>query len=289
MSDFYNKLNKNNKNDFNQDSLPVNRRELFKKIFVSRFGKLFQINIFTFLFFIPLLLWDMFTNIYKSSLKDLSELTQFVLYIKSPLFIVFTLIAFVGIAGAIYYIRRLSWKEPVSLFRTFFEGVKNSIKQFMIFGFVTAIFICLCDLAFTMMINTNLDKTYNIIFISSMILAIVLFLSIISYALTLSSLYVMKISTIVKTSVILTIKKMMLNLFFSIVTYGIILATFILNIVYLYFIGIVVLAVIGISYSILVWVIYTNSSYDLYINLKQYPEIYRKGLRPLKKEGAKGA
>ena len=59
-----------------------------------------------------------------------------------------------------------------------------------------------------------------------------------------------------------------------------------IGIIYMYFIGIVLLGLLGLSYAILTWVLYTNSSYDLYINIKQYPEIYRKGLRPLMKEGA---
>jgi hypothetical protein len=137
--------------------------------------------------------------------------------------------------------------------------------------------------------NTNLSGTYNIIFTALLCFALILFLSVISYCLTLSSLYVMRLSTIFKTSVIFTLKKFPLNILFILITYGIVAGWFIVGIVYLYFIGIIITAIIGISYSILAWVLYTNSSYDIYINLKQYPAIYRKGLRPLTKEGATGA
>jgi hypothetical protein len=99
----------------------------------------------------------------------------------------------------------------------------------------------------------------------------------------------MNFLTILKTSVILTLKKIPLNLLFILLTYGLVMIWLVLGIIYLYFIGIVIISIIGISYSILIWVLYTNSSYDIYINLKQYPAIYRKGLRPLTKEGATSA
>jgi uncharacterized membrane protein YesL len=199
------------------------------------------------------------------------------------------MIAFLGLAGTIYYIRRLTWGEPVNLFKTFFKGIKQSYKQFLLFGFVTSIFICLFDLAITMMNNTNINSTHSIIFIALLTIAFILLSSIMSYALTLSSLYEMKVLTIIKTSVILTLKKIALNILFILVTYCIILVAFVLGVIYLYFIGVVLLAILGISYSVLVWVLYTNSSYDIYINLKQYPSIYRKGLKPLTKEGATSA
>ena len=286
MADFFgNKKYINQKKDFDVNHLPSTRRQLFKKVFISRFGKLFQVNILCFAFLLPYICWDLLTNIYKSSLTTLTSLTQFVIYIKSPLVILFTMLGFIGLSGTIYYIRRLSWSEPVYLFKTFYHGIKQSYKQFLIFGFFTSLFICLFDLAITMIQNTNLDLIYAIISISGLTISAILFLSILSYALTLSSLYEMRISTIIKTSVVLTLRKMFKNLVFELLTYVLILIWFLSGIIYFYFIGIVIIAIIGISYSILVWVLFTNSSYDLYINLKQYPNIYRKGLKPLTKEG----
>jgi hypothetical protein len=289
MGEFFKKPFSNKKKDFDQNFLPIDRKQLFKKIITTRLGKLFQINLICFLFLLPLISWDLLTNIYKSSLNGLSELVHFSIYTKSPITILFTIIFFFSLAGGIYYIRRLAWGEPVTLLKTFIQGVKQSYKQFLILGFITSLFICLFDLAITMMNNTNLSGTYNIIFTALLCFALILFLSVISYCLTLSSLYVMRLSTIFKTSVIFTLKKFPLNILFILITYGIVAGWFIVGIVYLYFIGIIITAIIGISYSILAWVLYTNSSYDIYINLKQYPAIYRKGLRPLTKEGATSA
>ena len=275
--------------DFNQNFLPSTRRELFKKIFLTRFGKLFQINILCFAFFLPLICWDLLTNIYKSSIVNLNELVQFTLNIKSPLIVLFGMLGFIGLSGSIYYVRKLAWSEPVSLFKTFCLGIKQSYKQFLFFGFFTSLFICLFDLAITMMNNTDLSDSYYMIFIAILLVAGILVLSIISYALTLSSLYEIKTFEIIKTSVVLSLRKIFKNVLMIVLTYFICLIWLLSGIIYLYFIGVVLLATIGLSYQILVWVLYTNSSYDLYINLKQYPNIYRKGLRPINKEGVNGA
>ena len=137
----------NKKQDFNDNSFPVTRIGLFKKIFLSRIGKLILVNVLCFVFFIPLLTWDLFTTMYKSNIEDISSLTNFVITIESPIKIVTYVVAFLGLAGEIYYIRKLSWGEPVSLFRTFFKGVKESYKQFIFFGIITSIFCCLFELA----------------------------------------------------------------------------------------------------------------------------------------------
>lgn len=290
MGDFVkNKGLEHKKTNFDINSLPINRKELFKKMIFTRFGKLFQINILCFLFFLPLIIWELLTNIYKSSFTDLSELMSFIISIKSPLIIIFTVIAFIGLAGGIYCVRRLTWSEPVSTLKTFFTGIKQSCKQFIVFGLVAAVFMVLFDMAITMISNTKLQLIYELIFIALLVIAAVLLFSILSYALTLSSLYTMKFSEIVKASIALTVKKIFHNILFICITYLIVLIWFITGIIYMYFIGVILLALFGISYSILVWVLYTNSSYDLYINLKQYPAIYRKGLRPLTKEGATSA
>ena len=287
MSDYFKtKVFSHTKSDFNINSLPLTRRELYKKIFFTRFGKLFQVNVLCFIFFLPLILWSLFTSIFKTSLTSVGDVVNFIITIKSPLVILFTMLAFIGLAGGIYYIRKLSWGEPVSLFRTFFTGVKQSYKQFLFFGFIGSFFVVLFDLAISMMIFSKLSYLDNLLFIALLNLAAILLFSIGSYAVTLSSLYMMKMTTIIKTSIAFTIKKLLNNVLLVLITYMFILFWFLIGIIYLYFLGIVLVGLLGLSYTILTWVLYTNSSYDVYINIKQYPAIYRKGLRPLMKEGA---
>ena len=285
MGDFFKKrLFNNNKKNFDITSLPLNRRELFKKIFFTRFPKLLKINILAFVFFLPLIAWDLACKIFKTNFKEVNELFTFVLYTELPLKIILFIILFIGLAGSIYYIRKLSWGEPVPLFRTFGQGIKQSYKQFIFFGVISSLFMTLFELATYMLRFVDYSPIYMIIFIALLVFALALFVSIMSYSLTMSSLYFMKIRTICKYSYILTIKRIVFNTLISLITYGLLLPLLLIGNVVFYLIGIVVLAVIGISYIILVWVLYCNSSYDIYINYEQYPLLYRKGLKKIEKE-----
>ena len=290
MSEFTkNKTFVNRKQDFNDNSFPVTRIELFKKIFLSRIGKLLLVNILCFMFFVPLLTWDLFTTLYKSNIEDISSLTNFVITIESPIKIVTYVVAFLGLAGEIYYIRKLSWSEPVRIFNTFFKGIKQSYKQFIVFGILFSILICLFELAFNTLMFVSYEPLYMILFMALLFIGLILFLCVISYCLTMSSMYYLNVFSIIKSSFLLTIKNILLNVLFCLITYGIFLTILMCGNVYLYFVGVFLLGFIGFSYSTLVWVIYTNRSYDAYINLKQYPEFFRKGLRKIKKEGNENA
>lgn len=279
------KVFKNKKKDFDKNSFPSTRVKLFKKIFLSHFGKLVLVNVLCFLFFIPLIFWDLFSTLYKSNINDVSSLTSFIITIESPLKIICYLICFVGLSGIIYYIRKLSWGEPVRLFNTFFTGIKQSYKQFLVFGFIFSLFACLLELSLSSLRYVNYSNTHMIFFYGLLIVSLVLMLSIVSYCLTMSSLYYLKTTTIIKYSFLLTIKNIFLNVLFVIISYGIILSLFMLGNVYLYFIGIFIVGFIAISYTTLLWVTYANKSYDVYINLKQYPNFFRKGLKSNGKEG----
>lgn len=290
MGDFFKtRVFKTSKKNYGLNSFPINRREQFKKIFLSRFNKLLTINLFSFIFWVPLIAWDLLCKTSKSNIGEISNMYQFIITIEMPIRIVTSLIAFTSLAGTLYYIRKLLWGEPVSLFRTFYQGVKTSYKQFMVFGIVFGFLSCLFELGFQSILLSNFDKTYVMLFIALLSIGGFIGLSVLSYALTMSSLYFMKFMSIIKYSLMLTIKKVLINLLFTTITYGIVLILFGSGIIYLYFIGILVVALIGISYISLVWVTFTNSSYDIYINYKQYPNYYRKGLRPLKKDGVANA
>ena len=283
------KVIKNSYQDYTNNSLPATRKQLVKKIILTRFTKLVACNLLCFLFFIPIFVWDLLTTVFKSNIKSIDELVNFFITIETPLNIIFYIIGFVGLAGAIYYIRKLSWGEPVSLFKTFLNGIKSSYKQFIGLGIIFSILICLFELAFNMLIYAQYEPLYMIIFIGLLILGLTLFLSIMSYSLTMSSLYYLKTSEIIKSSFLLTLKKILMNLVITLITYGVILLPIFIGNVYFYFISIIVIGVVGISYTILIWVNYSNSSYDVYINLKQYPDYFKKGLRRIEKEGEENA
>jgi len=286
MSDFFKtRTFKNSKKNYGLNSFPLNRKEQFKKIFFSRFNKLLLINLVSFLFWIPFIAWDLLCKTSKSNIDNILSMNQFIISIELPVRLITSLIAFIGLAGTIYYVRKILWGEPVSLFRTLFKGIKESYKQFIFFGLVFGVFTCFFELAFNMLMFSSYAKEYLILFIALLAIGLIFGFSSLSYALTMSSLYYMKLRTIIKYSLMLTLKKILVNTLLCLITYGLLLIFFGSGNIYLYFVGILVMGLIGISFITLVWVTYSNSSYDIYINYKQYPAFYRKGLRPLKDGG----
>jgi hypothetical protein len=285
MSDFFKtKTFSNSKKNYNLNSFPLNRKEQFKKIFFSRFNKLLSVNIVSFLFWIPYIAWDLICKTSKSNIDNVVSLNQFVITIELPIKIITSLIAFIGLAGTIYYVRKILWGEPVSLFRTFFKGIKESYKQFLFFGFFFGVLTSFFELAINVIRLSSYSSEYIILFIALLLIGAIFAFSALSYALTMSSLYYMKLTTIIKYSLMLTLKKILLNTIFSLITYGVFFLLFGSGNIYLYFVGIIVMGLIWISFTSLIWVTFTNSSYDIYINYKQYPSFYRKGLRHLKEE-----
>lgn len=290
MSDFFKtRVFKTNKKNYGLNSFPINRKEQFKKIFLSRFNKLLAINLLSFVFWIPFIVWDLLCKTSKSNIDSFVNVNQFIMTIEMPIRLLTSVISFTSLSGTIYYVRKLLWGEPVSLFRTFYQGIKSSYKQFIIFGIIFGLFTCLFETGFYSVLLSSYDKGYEILFMSILFIGGFIGLSTLSYACTMSSLYFMKFFAIIKFSLLLSLKKILLNLLFFVITYGVILLLFGSGNIYLYFIGILLIALIGISYVSLVWISFTNSSYDIYINYKQYPAYYRKGLRPLKEDGETNA
>ena len=98
--------------------------------------------------------------------------------------------------------------------------------------------------------------------------------------LNLSNLYVMKMTTIIKSGLVLTFKNLFKNL-------GVFSLAFIPIFVWLVFGGITakiimifVLFIFGFSYVLLLFGLMSIYSFDKYINPYQYPEYVRKGLCP---------
>jgi hypothetical protein len=154
----------------------------------------------------------------------------------------------------------------------------------LFFGFFFGVLTSLFELAINVIRLSNYSNEYIVLFIALLLIGGIFAFSALSYALTMSSLYYMKLTTIIKYSLMLTLKKILLNTIFSLITYGVFFLLFGSGNIYLYFVGIIVMGLIWISFTSLIWVTFTNSSYDIYINYKQYPSFYRKGLRPLKEE-----
>lgn len=273
--------------DFTNANLPKSRKKQFLYLLKTRFNKLFYINLLVLLFALPLMLWHTLCLTYSFSFGDITaenigRYMSFIVYYKAIPNVFLTIVAFLGVAGGLHIIRLISWGEPISLIKTFFRGIKLSIRQFTIIGFIAGIVAAIYDFAFTMVSYTAGDSPFvtGMSFCGLLLSAIIMF-SISVFLLTLCSTYNIKLTTALKNSIILFVKNIFGTLKTLCITILPIAIIFAVGNIYLDLIAQVVLGLFGFSYCIMKISLYTNEFYDEYINIKDYPEFYRKGLAPL--------
>ena len=289
MSDFGRKIlfGDDNGKDFTNESLPKTRKKQFMYLVKTRLHKLFYINLLVLFFAIPLMLWHTLCLTYSFSfgeitVENIGEYIYFLIYYKSIPNVLLTILALLGIAGGLHTIRLISWGEPISLPKTFFRGIKLNLKQFSAIGLIFGIVFALYDLAVTMVSYSSGDSPFIMgLSVCGLLVSAIFMLSIAVYMLTLCSTYNIKFATALKSGIVLFVKNIFSTVKLLCITVLPSVVIFAIGNIYLDLIAQVILGLGGFSYSILKVSLYTNEFYDEYINIKDYPEFYRKGLASL--------
>ena len=273
--------------NFTNFDLPKNRKQQFTYLLKTRFSKLFYVNLLVCLLALPLLIWHILCLTYSFSFGEINadnfgKYFQYILYYKSTLRLLLAIPASYGIVGGLYTIRLISWGEPISLFKTFFKGIKLNIGQFTFLGILYGVFAGIYDAANALLsfvyTGSGVEKT---VFHIVMILSAVLLASVAMFLITLCSTYNIKLMSAITNSAILvgkTLIKTLGILCISVLPVGIMLS---LGNIYIAILAITILLLFGFSFIIMVIGLYTNGIYDEIINRTDYPDYYRRGLAVL--------
>lgn len=294
MSELFRKVlfGSDRKQDFTEASLPATRREQFLYVIKTRWLKLLTVNLWVLLFFVPVLLWRMICLSYGSSFGELVpenvfRYIQYVVAYKSVPRAAFAGVAALGIAGGFHAVRMIVWGEPVGVTRAFLRGIRYSYRQFFLGGILYGIFSAISEVAEALISGGIIsDQMINILAFGSLVISKVLVVSVGMFALALLSNYNMKMLHCIKSSILLAVQTLYKTLKFLLVSLFPTTIWFWTGNIYMEIVGQLILIVCGFVYSILVWCLYTNSVFDRYINLKSYPDYYRKGLRKGEKDHA---
>ena len=282
---FMNKLVMGKKSDkeFNRSNLPTNRRQVFKFAYKQRWLTLFNVNLLAVLFALPFILFEIVYFIYSSSHAGASVTKQNSIAISCFLIRFPTmLLASVGLSGAVYVIRKICWDEPFSLKKDFFKGISNSSKQFMGISAIISIFVLLAEV----LVNyySSGSGFLNLYIVFTIAVVSVIALIVVIYHFAICSLYNMSFLSSLKLAILLTFKKLFFNILMLIVGVLPVAVFFLIPITTFYFIGVTILLFGGLSYLILVCFLFTNATFDKYINEKEYPEFVRKGMYDFEEE-----
>ena len=272
---------KRQKQDFNFSQLPDTRRKVFFDRLKIEWGKLFVVGVILLVFFLPLMailiVKDLgVTAIYAEyesgniSVEQAKALAASAGNMLNALSIAGFVVFAVGLACVMPIIKRLAWIEPVFMRADLVDGLKGNTFcyaiSFAIFGFMLWI------------------ATFALGYFDSFILsvmptgvAVVVFLPILLYTITLTNVYNMGFSETIKTAFSLFIRSAWQALIAVFIICVLAATTIINNIIIKYLLLAAEITFIC-PIMLLIWFLFCCSVFDKYINETQFPEIYKKGL-----------
>ena len=274
----------NNKPDFLDSMLPATRKKQFGYIIKNNWLKLILLNLITFLFFIPVIIHSIVSlEIFNREFANLTdaEILAKLLPLNLSQYGVLVLIfpfSFIGLAGAAFVIRKMLFDEVVDIKTDFIKGIKYSYKSFMLIGLLFGLLLLLFNYSLQFILLSNITPFIKFVVFFMLIILAVFFIINMMYVINLSTLYYMKFSNILKTSFYLSLKSLFKNLCLFLLAFVPIFIWSILPYVYLKLVTVVMLLLFGFSYILLTFGEMAMHMFDTYINIKQYPEFYRKGL-----------
>ena len=269
------------KTDFTRDGLPKNRWEVFTDCLKVRFLLFFYMGIVLFISALPLLFVTVMSDntaggLYESYVN--AEFTEQKYYALSEsanslyamLFIPCYIILAIGVAGVTAVIRRLVWGEGVFFMQDLFEGIKSN-------GLYYALIAALLGTAAYLQI-TFLPVGRNGYYV---ILPVVFSLLVLPPSLFMISQMTIYKNTFLKyftNGFVLYIKSFPSTLAFFVLF--LIPAALGLNLIPILvkYIILVVFFLIPAPMLLVGWFIYSCYVFDKFVNKRQYPEIYDKGV-----------
>lgn len=274
--------------DFTTSQLPKTRWGLWWDTFKTRLGALCKVNLLLLLFLIPIIAVLIFSyfqeaafgmaipansnfgigyyprddiNSLYDSMKLTVTLTQYLLLV--PCFMLFG----VGLAGATYVVRRISWGEGVHVCANFGHGIKENWKYFV--GASALLALSYFGMMFCFFgLETFSSSKFLVTIIQVMgVIQFVFVLIMFMYFCTQCVTYQLKFTDLIKNSFLFAIALFPQNLFFmALAIFPILFAFAFSDLVWISVIGWILIIFVGLANMLLVWTVYNHYVYDRYIN-----------------------
>lgn len=287
----YFKRNKYRVDDFGIDDLPLNRRAQFFDILKNEWKTLLLMGAILLVFSIPYLSIDVLHWFIKVNLPEqlksdggtpemIASGKMLTEIIYEAALVVASLFVAIPLSGVARVNKRLVHGEGVLFKSDFFDGIKMNIWQFMSLMFIYGVLRFANQIVFIYI--KDIPYMAEIVYgVSTGILHIV-FVPILLFMFAESSIYKMKFFTNFKNSSQLAFNSILLMLIFSFIIFAVYFLRYIFNPILR--VGIEALIILLSPLYLLSLSLFTMSRFDKYINKEHYPEIYRKGLKPLEKK-----
>lgn len=269
-------------NEFTISNLPSTRKALFFDILKHKYKFVLLLGLVIFLFLIPAfaanISFDLFLNKISQdpNLVNGEVITDAGMQVYRSAIIVFaschvftSIIAFVGLSGVMRVIRLLCWNEGLLFWDDFWIGVRQNIKQFIVFSIIYSLGTVLIYLSRIVSSPIFYGLSYGLTFaiINPLVIAILCY----------ASTYSLKVGKILRNGFALYIKNFFLLLLFSLFTVLYYLLNYIPIPLVMYLVKLLVIVFLMPIFMIAVYLSFSNI-FDKLINKTAHPELMNKGL-----------
>lgn len=277
-----------NSKDYDESLLPSTRRSQFKDVLSHEYKTLLLVGMWLLIFFVPILLLESFSNIFiytyieqnntNLTPEEMKSFEMMMTIIKESALVLCYIVFSVGVAGSLRIIRNLVYGEIIFFKNDFILGIKKYWKLCLLSAFVFGLFKGMTNIL-TYLVNNYASYGYLYILSGFAIgFFYVLIVPMIFFYVSLSITYDLTFAKCLTIS----IKFALANLLIAIAFSGVLFA-----LTFIWYIGILLVVdlilIISIFFIapiyILLWHLYVTSRFDKYINEKQFPSVFKKGLR----------
>lgn len=283
----YFKRSKYRSSDFTENDLPLNRRRQFLDILKNDWKTLLILGVILFFVSIPYLAidfvhWFIVFNLPNKLIADGGTVEDVVQALKLTEILYETalvpavLLLAVPLAGSARVLKRLVHGEGVLFKDDFFQGVKMNVWQFLLLMFIYALLRFLTQ--FMHIFFAGIPYVSDISYGVSLGLLYVFFVPILIFMFAEASIYKINFWMNLKNSYQLAVNSILVMILFSSVIFGVYYMRYINHPILR--IGLDSLLILFSPLYLLAISLFTMSRFDKFINKDNYPEIYRKGLRP---------
>lgn len=287
----YFKRSKYRADDFGVNDLPLTRHQQFFDIFKNEWKTLLLMGVLLIFFSLPYLTLDVIHWFIKVNLPaqlaesgGTPEMIQSGLMLTDILYeailVIPTILIAVPLAGLARIFKRLIHGEGVLFKNDFFDGVKMNVWQFIVIIFIYALLRFITQLVFIFI--QNIPYLAEIVYGASSGILFIVFVPILLFMFAECSLYKMNFMMNFKNSTQLAFNSILYMIIFSAIIFSVYFMRYINHPVLR--IGLDVVLILLSPLYLLALSLFTTSRFDRYINQEHYPEIYRKGLRPLSRK-----
>lgn len=278
--------------DFTEASLPHSRRDVFRDVLKNRWKDLLKVGALLLLFSLPLLVFGAVgeinaANIYAEYKNGAISAETYATEVAASngafalIKIIGYLIFSVGIAGSARVLRQIIWDEPLFFFEDFKDGIKIYGGQFALAMFLYG----LC--AYTAVFFSS--ATNGILYAIALGLGVFILLPAMFFWLSARTVYASRIGENIRNGFMFYVRTLFKSIGMLLLAFLPFILEYILEFFGLYnfifkYSYLLICTFLFLPLGIMLWLLYTYSVFDKYINAELFPEILHKGFYPSETE-----